>query len=226
MKCFGFAIIFSAIVLELVFAFSGVVRALTFDFEDKAQLKEFEQVLGAVEIENGELVLSIPTGAEGIVILKNWDNAWTTYTIEVKGKVVDTGAGGGTGGFGIISRYLNADNQFIGPYLEMSVMQDNVQIKKDGKWGARLNPTEFKIEFDRWYQFKIVVASNTYEAYIDGAKHYKMTDDSIQSGSPGFYVWKHKAVFDNLVITGSGIPTAVDSARKLAATWGAIKKQY
>jgi len=89
----------------------------------------------------------------------------------------------------------------------------------------------FKQEMDRWYHFKAVANEDNFEFYIDGELMASYTDDRFSTGCIMLQTNACLSNFDNIVITGDGIPdntnniTAVSSSGKLAIGWGQLRSQ-
>ena len=86
-----------------------------------------------------------------------------------------------------------------------------------------LGKTKIEIEHDTWYDFKIEVAGEKFNYYFDGELMFELEGAGYTWGKIGFRMWNSHAQFDNIQITGNGIPGAVSSVDKLSATWGNIK---
>ena len=83
---------------------------------------------------------------------------------------------------------------------------------------------------NEWYKIKVVAKGEDFEFYINDELIAEWSDDKLKSGKVGVRTYSSVSHFDNVLITGSGIPAskgepgaAVDSASKLATTWGNIK---
>jgi predicted DNA-binding protein YlxM (UPF0122 family) len=88
-------------------------------------------------------------------------------------------------------------------------------------------PFPFKV--GQWYHFKGVAQGDEFTLFIDDKKILTFNEGRITEGKVGFGGGGCKARFDNVVITGPNVPDAgpsglaVDTAGKLATTWGQVK---
>lgn len=106
-------------------------------------------------------------------------------------------------------------------------MQNGQQLFIWGGAGVNLPGTR---QLEKWYRLEIEAIGNNISFYVDGDLVYERKDNSNPSG--GAILWSFDAVaeYDNVVITGNGIPDsgpsgyAVEPEGKLATSWGAIKR--
>ena len=86
--------------------------------------------------------------------------------------------------------------------------------------------TKVDIDTDIWYEFKLDVAGNEFNCYLDGELMFELEDpqETYSWGRVGFRMWNSHARYDDLNITGQDIPgSAVSPGGKLATTWSQIK---
>jgi hypothetical protein len=78
-----------------------------------------------------------------------------------------------------------------------------------------------------WYRIKIGAMKGQLSFYIDDKMVLQMNDNLHQSGGVALYAHQAIVEFDNVEITGDGIPNmgfAVQPKSKLTATWGQLKR--
>ena len=194
------------------------VYGLLYDFEDEAQMDDWEVTDGQGRIENGTFVLE--GGAEGKAFVG--DVNWTDYTITCKATMT-----GGTNNYGIIYRYQDNVNYYMNA-IKFSDQQVTWAGRIAGTYlqgqdGMRL-PLES--EMNKEYQLKLEVAGPDFKLYVDGELVHEFTNDEFETGAVGLRVYGSTAIFDDFEVNGPGIPKsglAVDSTGKLSVVWGKVK---
>jgi len=81
-------------------------------------------------------------------------------------------------------------------------------------------------EVGRDYVLKAEVNGKRIKCYVDGRLEIEVEDDAFPQGAVGVGSFNAGGIFDDVTITGTGIPTAVSAKGKLAQTWGHIKGRY
>ena len=216
------------IIFALLFLQSISVSALYFDFEDDAQLGQWDS-LGTWQIirdnDRGSKVLS-GEGANEVCTLIGEEN-WTDYTIEFE-------ASGQTDEISVAFRAKDA-NTYIGFMIAPSLNLTEFFQKLNGAFdeGIAAKADSLGVKIQVWHKYRLEVEGNTATAYVDDKKALNPLDlgklpKDFAMGRVGFRQWADKAYYDNVLITGPDIPrspgeNAVSPMRKLSATWGSIK---
>ena len=230
--------------LAVLFLFT-TAQALDYDFEDKRQLKEEWEIIGGDwKIQNGVLRGQNAPAAggndhgPGIVV---GEEDWTDYVFEFKMMVEK-----GKNGPGPLIRYQDPQNWyyfeawkgkfFLRPHLLKHGVKDGAPDPIPGTiWEQKDFPGDGK-----WHDIKISAEGENIAGWVDGKQIWKYTFNKIKWGRPaapvkqgllkgkvGFTTWSQPdsiGVFDNVRITGPGIPgLSVSPDKKLATTWGQIR---
>jgi hypothetical protein len=215
----------SIVFLFFLLNFSSV-KALFFDFEDDAQLKEWESMSGTWKIEKDDLSKSKVASGEGAsdVILAIGDEKWTDYTVEFE-------ANGLTDDIGIVFRIQDINNHY-GFLITPSFKFSEWFLKKGAAYDENLGPKDNNplIKTNEWHKYKLVVAGMQARIFIDGKEPFDPVkiDKGFEKGKIGIRQWGDHGHYDNVLISGPGIPLsagekAVKPGDKLASAWGIIK---
>lgn len=205
--------------------------ALYFDFEDDAQLKQWDtQGTWKIEKDNetGNNVLA-GEGADEVIALIGEAN-WTDYTVEFE-------ASGQTDEIAIAFRAQDADNFLsfmIAPSLDLSEWFQKLGGQFDEEIGTKGN--KLGINIQEWHKYMLVVQDDEATIFADDKEAIKALPLNklpavFKSGRIGFRQWADSAHYDNVLIAGPGIPrtpgepNAVAAAGKLTTTWAALKRQ-
>ena len=225
LKIVGFVVTMSSMLLQSTFVWS-----LYFDFEDDAQLDQWE-LQGTWEIEeddqNGSKVLSGEGTNETIALVGEED--WTDYTIEFE-------ASGQTDEISVAFRAQDPDN-FLSFMIAPSLNLSEWFKKEGGQFDENISSSgdNLSVNIQEWHEYKLVVQGDEATMFVDGAEVLEILDlsalsDVFQKGRVGFRQWDDQAHYDNILITGPNILAtpgepgfAVTPAAKLATTWGALK---
>ncbi len=201
-------------------------QALFFDFEDEAQLDEWEILSGSWLIEKDKItnsnVLSCQ-GADDLVIVIGVEDL-TDYTIELE-------ASGLTDDIGIAFR-LQDLSTYYGFLLSPNLNLSEWFLKKGGAYDENLGKkgTNLGIPTNEWHKYKLVVEGMEARIYVDGEEPFDALkiDKGFEKGRLGVRHWGDYSHYDNISISGPGIPLssgeAVNPADKLANVWGAVKR--
>ena len=108
-----------------------------------------------------------------------------------------------------------------------------IHITRHSEDGATtLGEFDFAATLNRWYTLTASIDSRGKIKFQIGDEVFTTTDDNpIKSGKTGLVVSGAQARFDDVEITGSNVPNGgpgalpVASIRKLAITWGQLKRQ-
>lgn len=86
------------------------------------------------------------------------------------------------------------------------------------------------LELGEWSTLKLRVDGNSFTFYLNGQQVLETTDpaERLRVGGVGLGLSSYTARFDNIVITGEGVPNKgrlpIEPQSKLALTWGALKR--
>ena len=225
-KIMSFIMIVLAMLLQATLGLS-----LYFDFEDDAQLKQWD-IQGTWIIEkdkeNGSKVLAGEGAGEVIALVGELN--WTDYTVEFE-------ASGQTDEIAIAFRAQDADN-FVSFMVAPSLNLSEWFQKKGGQFDENIGAKGDKlgIETQEWHKYKLVVEGNKAIIFADDKEAIKALQldklpDVFKQGKIGFRQWADSARYDNVLITGPGIPrtpgepgAAVNLAAKLTTTWASLKQ--
>ena len=216
-----------ALCLMVILTQSG--NALFYNFENDAQLKDWTVLGGTWQMVNDKINKSNVVSGEGQndLLLSIGDNKWTDYTVEFD-------ACGITDEVCIAFRIQDVNNFYafmIAPSLNLSewfiknggAFDENI-AKKSDKLGISIN---------EWHKYKLVVEGMQAHIFVDGKSPFDPLEISkgFEKGSIGLRQWSDVGHYDNVLITGPGIPRSpgeigVNANSKLAHTWGYIKVQY
>ncbi len=205
--------------------------SLYFDFEDNAQLKDWD-LQGTWKIvkddTKGSNVLS-GEGANEVCALVG-DINWTDYTLEFE-------ASGQTDEISAAFRAKDPDN-YIGFMIAPSLNLTEFFQKLNGQFNENISAKgdSLGVKIQQWNKYKLIVQGNKAIAYLNGKETIKELDldklpKDFEKGRVGFRQWSDKAYYDNFLITGPGIPRtpgepglSVDLKRILTITWASIKR--
>ena len=214
-RCFFIGIALSAILLNSA-------HALYYDFEKGDQ--GWEQINGTCKAEKGVYIV---TGADGVGVLpdSDWKDEWTDYTAECQVMMEQ-----GPDNMGLLVRYQDSTTYYI-----FAIMNGRQRAEIWSRVaGAYTDEKDipFPNEMNEWYKIKVVAKGEDFEFYINDELIAEWSDDKLESGKVGARTYSSVSHFDNVLITGSGIPAskgepgaAVDLATKLATTWGNVKNR-
>jgi len=202
-------------------------QALFFNFEEDAQLKEWEVMAGTWKIEKDDVSKSKVVSGEGAndVILAIGDDKWTDYTIEFE-------ANGLTDDIGIIFRIQDINNHYgflLAPNLNLSEWF----LKSGGAYNEDLGAkgNNLGVRTNEWHKYKLVVTGMQARIFVDGKEPIDplKIDKGFEKGRIGIRQWGDHGHYDNILISGPGIPLsagekAVELNGKMAIMWGGIKQ--
>ena len=210
---------FVGVVLSAILLNSA--HALFYDFEDGDQ--GWEQINGTCKAEDGEYVV---TGSDGVGVMpdSDWKDDWTDYTVQCKARMEQ-----GPDNMGILVRYQAADTYYI-----FAIMNGRQRVEIWSRVGGAYTDEmdiPFANELGVDYNMKVVAEGTDFEIYVDDELIAEWSDDKLETGKVGLRTYSSVSNFDDIIITGSGIPSskgepgaAVEPASKLATTWGMMKK--
>jgi hypothetical protein len=217
-------VIFAFLCVSQIFIQS--TKALFFDFENETQLKEWTVLGGTWSIVKDDITKSKVVKGEGAneLILSIGDNGWTDYTVEFDGC-------GMTDDIGIAFRIKDLNNFYcflIAPNLNLSEWFS----KKAGAFDENIGEKSdnLGISINEWHKYKLVVEGTKARIFVDGKEPFDSAEISkdFNSGGIGLRQWGDTGHYDNVLITGPGIPRspgemAIAVKEKISQTWGYIK---
>ena len=164
-----------------------------------------------------------------------WDEEWTDYTYEVRGKKT-----GGAEGFLIMFR-CQGPMEPRGKALREHPQRMQGQARLEywwnlGGWGNSRSQVEawgggkagahsdHTIDTNKWYTIKIVNTTTGYTLFIDDEEVAEM-DDATRGGvgRVGVATWATMAIYEDVLVYGPDGPLPVDPKGKIATAWGFIK---
>ena len=235
---------FMVLGLALIFSFSAFqALALFYDFEDEAQLDDWE-LFGPAEwtIEDGALICDGP-GGDGALVPPEAAGSRQNQRLELKDVVFSDGEfefkikfiQGINHEGGVYYRWQDTANWYnVHPSLKTCgggnpntvrwmVIEDGVLI-----W----TPEDIQVDqdecFERWIHFKVIVDGDHHLVFVDGEEKYDVTDNAFDEGKFVIGTWSNSAekwAIDDVNIEGKGISGAVSLKGKLTTVWGGIKTQ-
>ena len=202
---------------------SNAAFALTWDFENPNQAKEFKSPNGDWSIKGGAMVESNGLNAAAQRNLVG-DESWTDYTIEAKVRI-DTGNWAG-----IVFR-AQSDFEYYVAYL--NVPDNKTELWRHSKPAhdsrAAINSNfaavKTKVENAKWMNVKIEIAGAKFTYTLNNELQWEATDGQYKNGRIGVWTWQTGASFDDLSVNGKGIPIglAVEPQGKVTTVWAALK---
>ena len=215
------------------------------DIEDWQELNAHDAALGSWKVVDGELEMTNPGG--GARLLTTGNETWQDYSIEVNVKPLEKR---GPGNISIVARVEGSravwchvtDLLLNDP--ESKVMCHSRDFA--GNIGILLYMKPHRLlKLNRWSKLKLTVRGDHFIFLInekkiaetgdpfallhDGEELMIKAEDiaSHPTGGAGFGLANYTVRFDNITITGDGIPNRggllVEPSAKLATTWGALK---
>ena len=237
-----------AILFVLTFSVWAGTFIETFDdgLADWQELNAHDAVLGSWEIIDAELEMTNPGG--GARFFTTPDETWQDYSIEFNVKPLEKR---GPGNIGILARVkgsqavwcLVSDLFLNDP--ESKVMCISRDFNEKRSEVLYVKPHRL-LRLNRWSKLKLGVSGDHFTFSINGKKITETGDpfvflhdgeelmiktkdiSSDPTGSAGFGLANYTARFDNITITGEGIPDkgglSVVPRAKLATMWAILKR--
>ena len=236
--------LFFSLIVALSFTLLPCLVSAQVYFEDDFSqgMSNWVDLWGNWDIQDGALHQSLIDGNCMAVIADGaWQDSWTEYTIELRGKRLSGGEG-----FLIMFR-LNGEPEVRGKNFNPLPPGMEGQSPKTeywwniGGWGNTRTVIERWIDSarieaglvephgvvtDQWHDIKIENRLDGYTLYFDGEELADIEDAEVQNGRIGLATWATEALFDDIVVYGPNGPTAVEPSGKLPANWGAIRAAY
>jgi hypothetical protein len=200
-------------------------HALFFDFEDEAQLEEWNVIGGTWQIEKDDVSNSNVVSGEGAgdLILAIGDADWADYTVQFE-------ANGLTDDIGIVFRLQDINNYcafLLAPSLNLSewfVKEGGAFDENVGRKGDNLG-----VSINEWHKYKLVVKGMQARIFVDDEEPFDPLEimDGYENGGIGLRQWADHGHYDNVLISGPGIPLSpgesVEPNGKLVTVWATIK---
>ena len=216
-----------AISLSLLFVLTSqvLVYALTWDFDDTAQLKDWTVINGKWSIEGGKLKGELLGDYMGIVA---GDLGWSDYTLEMETTVVE----------GKYTYWMVRvqDNPLSYYAMERNESSSSPIWRRDAGTHTKIaNDVALPANNLESHIWKIEAKGDTITTYIDGKELLSAKDATYAKGriglgghNSGSATGKNVVTFDYVKVEGTGIPTAaaVKSIGKLSVAWGSLKVGY
>jgi hypothetical protein len=198
--------------------------ALTWDFDKPDAINEFKIVNGDWTVDKGVILTTNKQNAAAQRALVG-DEKWTDYTIEAKVRI-DQGNWAGIvfrakSDFEYYIAYLNIPNQKSELWRHLPGGHDQrVAINSNFAFQGGVG-----LKNGEWISAKIVVEGDKFSYSLNGKAQWDATDANYKNGRIGVWTWQSAASFDDLTITGKGIPVAlsVEPIGKLATTWAGLR---
>jgi len=216
MKKFNILFIFCLMALLIS---SSQSWALVWDF--KADAKDWKPETGEWKVDGGEYSQT----QRGVPAVRTFigDENWTDYTVETKITITENSYAG------LVFRAQSA--------LEYHVFYINVN-ENVCEWWHHIKPNpdsrvqhfkqptaEVKIALNKQYTLKVVAKGTDFEFYINDIEQKIGKSDVYPNGKIGLWAWDTKVSFDDVKISGKGIPesAAISLNGNLPIKWGSIK---
>ena len=239
--------IIATLFLLTCFVWAGTfVETFDDDLADWQELNAHNAAPGSWEIIDAELEMTNPGG--GARFFTTGDETWENYSIEVNVKPLEKR---GPGNIGILARVKG--NRAVWCLVSDLFLHDPeskvmcVSYDFDEKVHEALYIKRHRLlKLNKWSKLKLSVGGDHFTFSIDGKKitetgdpfillhgdekHMIKTRDisSHPTGGTGFGLANYTARFDNITITGEGIPDkgglSVMPRAKLATTWASLKR--
>ena len=215
------------------------------NLDEWQELNAHDAALGSWEVVDGELEMTNPGG--GTRLLTTGDETWQDYSIEVNVKPLEKR---GPGNIAIVARvegsravWCSISDLFLND-PESKVMCHSRDFA--GRTGILLFMKPHRLlKLNKWSKLQLTVSGDRFIFSINGkklaetgdpfiflhngGKRMIKTEDIVShpTGGAGFGLANYTARFDNITITGDGIPDkgglSVIPRAKLATTWGGLK---
>jgi hypothetical protein len=218
----------SALTLMLSVVLPAWAGTQLWDFEDVKQGDDWEAFNGTWKIEDGvyKETSAAGPGMKALVGEPDWDD----YTIEADIRI-DSNKWAG-----LVFRAQNEFEYYIF-YPEPTPGVTAFFRHLPGGFGNRDRPPPNKtaikgldIKVGEWYTMKIEVKGNKFKCFLNDVEQFEGTDpeNKYKTGRVGIWAWETKASFDNFTVSGPKVKDtlAVDPRKKLAVTWGRIRRDY
>ncbi len=219
-----------------LFTFSGWTGTFVETFDDNGDIEKWQELIipgaepGSWKIIDGELHATSPEGFTRFLV--TGDERWQDYVIEVDVKPLEKH---GLGNIAIAARVKGTwavggaigDLPFPVPVPIATCFVGDFERKKFNILGFGASPL---LELEQWSTLKLRVDGNTFTFWLNNEQILETVNEEadLLTGGVGLGLANYTARFDNMVITGNGIPNkgklSVAPQAKLATTWGQLKR--
>ncbi len=242
------------IFLTLLFIFPSSAAAGTFietfdgkDMEDWQELVQVNNPPGLWEIVKGEL--EVVNREHSLYFFTTGDETWEDYTVEFDVKPLKKH---GIGGIAIAARVKESWLVYCAIRDIVNAIDDKAPVHEIKSYclAGDLHDTTFiqiaaaphpLLKLDRWSHLKLDVSEGILTFWVNEEQVMEPTEFQLPeivqdelgfpdflTGGAGFGLANYTARFDNITITGAGIPNrgglSVTPGGKLATTWGNLKR--
>jgi hypothetical protein len=179
---------------------------------------------GEWAVVKGELTFTGGSGICGATLYYKRGGDWTGYEFQVDMKL--TNLMDWPGGIRVRLNPNTGESYFTWVYPEI---EQEIMVYVATGWDCNADEgIAQKVAWpvpavDEWNQLKMVVAGDLIESWWNDELLLSIEDDTWEAGMIGFTTFNQDVVFDNVSVTGPGIPQVVEPQGKLAATWAAIR---
>ena len=189
--------------------------ALFFDFDDNEKPEEWKEEGGKWKVENGLYIGEELNAVEGVTLIGEED--WTDLTIEATVRKAEGNW------MALVVRWVDVNNH-CGLWVNLGNSTAEWWVKAGAY--AQQDVGAIKLNKEK-YKLKVVVKGDVFEGYYNDKLVTTMKHEVHKQGRVGLLVWQGSSGFDDVSITGPGIPgLAVDPEEKLASTWARTKTLY
>ncbi len=216
------------------------------DLEDWQELVELNKPPGLWEIINDEL--HAVNRQEALYLLTTGDDTWEDYTVEFDVKPLKKH---GIGKISIAVRVKETWVVYCSIHDPVVLIDDKPAVHEPRMdcFAGSLHDVTFisldtaphpLLKLDKWSHLKLDVSGNMYTFWVNEEQVMEPTEFEVPeivqdrfgfpgflTGGIGFGLANYTARFDNITITGNGIPNRgvlpVTPKEKLATTWGNLK---
>ncbi len=218
-----FTMFFMCVLLSIGFV-SGIY-AITDDFDDGND-DGWTQIQGVWSVQNGEYVQEDTEWAStdtNETYHRSYfgDESWENYTLEAKIRIEQSGDLAPIIGifFRVTEKSASGDYYYF--RLDTRPAEGPALIKSPNT--ILLENMEKPAVVGQDYILKVDVSGNNIKCYIDGQLEIELQDDSFSMGAVGVGTFNTDGYFDDVIVSGGDVVSAVSTGGKLATTWASIK---
>ena len=161
-------------------------------------------------------------------IIATGEVSWTDYAFEADVKLL---VDHGLGDFDLAVR-MTSNNDGYAFLVGDWVGEPSVYVQLVPDLGMKIIEPFDALEMDTWHHVKVKTEGDKFTFWVNNRKVIEYQDGMYQTGMVGFGVSNYTLRFDNVVITGEGVPNVrpptwqdrpVEPGGKLTSTWAQIK---
>lgn len=192
--------IFVVLSVIVILAPQAMPQDIFFDFENKNQFDQWENLAGYWDIDAGYYYEM--DDANGPLVTLTGDATLTDYTIGVKAMGLAADAD-----WGIVFRATDLSNFYSWQFCNANLYL----LKYVGGTRTTIYNVALAEKLNEWQDFKVVVKGNTFECYYNGELKTTATDNDLASGRVGLFGWVNSGsdigenfgyiAFDNFYVT-------------------------